>query len=157
MVDRVGESKRSPCSVRFFFSTKIFASLRLCVSPLLRGNARSLPGLMPGFVFAIVMATCFAARAEDRIQAELDRVAKMSLAEQQAWLKQLEQRAVRAALSWRVAGRRRPARETRQVAAAPKDGHVEGWQGDRGDNGPGEGGGPREGGGGCEAAGSENG
>ena len=33
----------------------------------------------------------------DRAQAELDRVAKMSAAEQQAWLRQLEQRAARAA------------------------------------------------------------
>ncbi len=37
------------------------------------------------------------AGAEDRVQTELDRVAKMPAAEQQAWLQQLETRAARAA------------------------------------------------------------
>ena len=51
----------------------------------------------------MVLAACVAARADDAkpgndpVQAVLDRVKKMSLPEQQAWLEQLEQRAARAA------------------------------------------------------------
>ena len=50
-----------------------------------------------------MMSACIGVRAEDAkprvdaVQAEFDRVAKMSAAEQQAWLRQLEQRAARAA------------------------------------------------------------
>jgi hypothetical protein len=50
-----------------------------------------------GFLFVLWIATSVVVRAEDRVQAEFDRVAKMSAAEQQAWLQQLEQRAARAA------------------------------------------------------------
>ena len=43
------------------------------------------------------VAASVLAREEDHVQAELDRVAKMNAAEQQAWLLQLEKRAARAA------------------------------------------------------------
>jgi hypothetical protein len=43
------------------------------------------------------VAASVLAREEDHVQAELDRVAKMTAAEQQAWLLQLEKRAARAA------------------------------------------------------------
>jgi hypothetical protein len=64
-----------------------FAPSRLCVSVLL----------------LLALATCGATRADgpkrgdDPIQAVFDRVKKMSPAEQQSWLEQLEQRAARAA------------------------------------------------------------
>ena len=54
------------------------------------------------FLIALV-ATCLPVQAadtktgDDSVQAELDRVKKMSPAEQQAWLAQLEQRAAQAA------------------------------------------------------------
>jgi hypothetical protein len=46
---------------------------------------------------AALLAACAGLRAEDRVQAELDRVAKMTRAEQQAWLERLEQRAAQVA------------------------------------------------------------
>jgi hypothetical protein len=50
-------------------------------------------------MFVACVVSCLAVRAEDakpdadRVQAEFDRIAKLSLAEQQAWLQQLERRA----------------------------------------------------------------
>jgi predicted Fe-S protein YdhL (DUF1289 family) len=52
---------------------------------------------LSAFLFMPCMAASVVAWGEDRVQVELDRVAKMSGAEQQTWLRQLEQRAARAA------------------------------------------------------------
>jgi hypothetical protein len=48
-------------------------------------------------LFVVCMTANAAAGADDRVGAELDRVAKMSGSQQQAWLQQLERRAARAA------------------------------------------------------------
>jgi len=82
----------------FNSSIRAFAPLRLCVSlPPCRNLRGFTVTAFRSFLFVTLFATCLVARAEDRVQAEFDRVAKMSLAEQQAWLQQLEQRAARAA------------------------------------------------------------
>jgi hypothetical protein len=49
------------------------------------------------FLFVLWFSASVVARAEDRVQAELDQVAKMTAPEQQAWLQQLEKRAAQAA------------------------------------------------------------
>lgn len=48
-------------------------------------------------VFSLGLAARAAAKEEDRVQAELERVEKMNPADQQAWLQQLEQRAAKIA------------------------------------------------------------
>jgi hypothetical protein len=79
-------------------TTNTFAPLRLCVSSSLHRKLQSWVAIaVRGFLFLVIVTTCLAARAEDPVQAEFDRVAKMSRAEQQAWLEQLEQRAARVA------------------------------------------------------------
>ncbi|MFZ1932803.1 MAG: hypothetical protein WCB27_11235 [Thermoguttaceae bacterium] len=83
-----------------------FASWRLGARILQR---RGVPIMFPvafrAIVFLLCMAASVVAWGEDRVQAELDRVAKMSGAEQQAWLRQLEQRAARATLAPKEAAR----------------------------------------------------
>ncbi len=90
--------------------TSVFAPWRLCVRILRRPGSRWVSAAaLRAFLFVVWIATSVVARAEDRVQAEFDRVAKMSAAEQQAWLRQLEQRAARAArltLSPKEAARR---------------------------------------------------
>ncbi len=77
----------------------IFASWRVGARFLRRQTlcAASAVGLGTLFLLLAMAAGVAAKEVGDHVQAELDRVAKMSVAQQQAWLQQLEQRAARAA------------------------------------------------------------
>ena len=84
-----------PCTNYAF--TFAFAPLRLCVRLLSFRNRQFPKSALGALLFLMLLSPRLAVAAEDPTQAEFDRVAKMTFAEQQAWLAQLEQRATRAA------------------------------------------------------------
>jgi hypothetical protein len=62
-----------------------------------RGSGFGSAAGLAAFLLLLCVAASAVAKEDERVQAELDRVAMMNAAEQRAWLQQLEQRAARAA------------------------------------------------------------